>query len=54
MGSVFWDAKAVLLVDLLEKVHTITGAYYAELFRATEENQDLVWEAEKRRALQPG
>lgn len=50
MGLVSCGVKGVLLVDLLEEVHTITEAYYAELFRATEENQeDLIWNSGKRR-----
>ena len=27
MASIFWDADGVMLVDLLEKGHTITGVY---------------------------
>jgi hypothetical protein len=27
MASIFWDAEGVLLVDYLQKIHTINGAY---------------------------
>ena len=29
--SVFWDHKGILLVDFLQRGHTITGDYYAAL-----------------------
>ena len=32
-ASSFWDAEGVLLVDYLDKAHTIAGAYYADLLR---------------------
>ena len=31
MATVFWDAKGVILLDLLPKRSTITGVYYANL-----------------------
>ena len=31
MASIFWGAEGMLLVDYLDKVHTITKAYYADL-----------------------
>jgi Transposase. len=31
MGSVFWDAKGLLLIDYLGKRRTITGEYYSNL-----------------------
>ena len=31
MGSVFWDAKGILLIGDLEKDRTITGKYYSNL-----------------------
>lgn len=33
MVSVFWNARGILLVDYLEKGHTIKGTYYADLLR---------------------
>lgn len=33
LASVFWDAKGVLLVDILQAGHTINGPYYADLLR---------------------
>ena len=33
MASMFCDAEGVLLVDYLDKGHTITGACYADLLR---------------------
>ena len=33
MASMFWDAEGVLLVDYLDKGHTFTEAYYADLLR---------------------
>ena len=32
-ASIFWDAEGLLLIDYLDKGHTITGAYYAYLLR---------------------
>jgi histone-lysine N-methyltransferase SETMAR len=37
MASVFWDSEGVLLVDYLQKGHTITGTYYADLLRQLRE-----------------
>ena len=37
MASILCDAEGVLLVDYLDKGHTITGAYYAELLRQLRE-----------------
>ena len=31
MATVFWDAKGVIMLDLLPKRSTITGVYYANL-----------------------
>ena len=31
MATVFWDAKGVIILDVLPKRSTITGAYYANL-----------------------
>ena len=31
MATVFWDTKGVILLDILPKRSTITGAYYANL-----------------------
>ena len=44
MFSIFWDAEGgnilfndgVLLVDYVDKGHTITGAYYTDLLYATD------------------
>ena len=33
MAFIFQDGEGVLLVDYLEKGHTITGAYFADLLR---------------------
>ena len=33
MASIFWDAEGMLLVDYLDKGHTITRAYYANILR---------------------
>ena len=33
IASIFWDAEGVLLVHYLDKGHTITGAYSADLLR---------------------
>ena len=33
MASVFWDRKRVIMIDYLERGHTITGQYYAEELR---------------------
>ena len=33
MATVFWDAKDVLSVDYLERGHTMTRGYYADLMR---------------------
>ena len=30
MATVFWDIKGVLLVDFLERNHTITGQHYSD------------------------
>ena len=32
-ASIFWDAEGLLLMDYLDKGHTITGAHYAYLLR---------------------
>ena len=37
MISIFWDTEGVLLVDYLDKGHTNTGAYYADLLRQLRE-----------------
>ena len=37
VASSFWDAEGVLLVDYLDKGHTITGAYYDALPRQLRE-----------------
>ena len=37
MAAIFWDAEGVLLVDYLDKGHTITGAYYSDLLRQLRE-----------------
>ena len=44
--TVFWDQKGVLLTDYLQKGHTITGLYYADLLRKLRTNI-----REKRRGL---
>lgn len=31
MATIFWDADGILMVDFLERGHTITGFYYANL-----------------------
>ena len=36
MFSIFWDAQGVLLVDYVDKGHSLTGAYYADLLYATD------------------
>ena len=33
MAFVFWDADGVVVVDVLDKGHSITGAYYNDLLR---------------------
>lgn len=33
MASVFWDREGVIMIDYLERGHTITGHYYAEELR---------------------
>ena len=33
MTSVFWDAKAIVFINYLQKGHTINGEYYANLPR---------------------
>ncbi|XP_041366729.1 uncharacterized protein LOC121381476 [Gigantopelta aegis] len=42
MASIFWDAEGVLLVDYLDKGHTITGAYYSDLLRQLREKIRIV------------
>ena len=37
MASVFWDAKGIVLIDYLQKGHTINGEYYANLLRQLRE-----------------
>ena len=37
-GLHFCDAEGVVMVDYLDKAHTITGAYYADLLRQLREN----------------
>ena len=37
MASIFWDAEGVPLVDYIDKGHTITGAFYADLPRQLRE-----------------
>ena len=32
MATVFWDAKGVIMLDILPKKSTITGVYYANFF----------------------
>ena len=54
MASILWDACEVLLLDYLDKGHTVNGAYYADLLAAARENQtDSAWKAAKRSALPP-
>ena len=53
MASSFWDAEGVLLVDHLDKGHTITGAYYADLLKQLREKIKQI-QADKRSALPPG
>ena len=50
------DAGGVLLVDYLDKDHTITWPYYADLLRQLwgESQADSAWKADKRSALPPG
>ena len=33
MASIFCDAEEVLLVDYLDKGHSITGAYYTDILK---------------------
>lgn len=33
MASIFWDADGILLIDFLERGHTVTGEYYSNLLR---------------------
>ena len=42
VASSFCDAE-VLLVDYLDKGHTITGAYYADLLRQIWEKIKQIW-----------
>lgn len=37
MASVFWDSQGVLLIDYLEKGHTVTGLYYSQLLKRLRE-----------------
>ena len=54
MASIFWDA-GVFLVDYLDKGHTITRVYYADLLSSMGKNKaDLVWQPDKRSTLPPG
>ena len=48
MAFVFWDADGVVVVDVLDKGHTITGAYYGE------KQADSARKADKRSALPSG
>ena len=42
MASIFWDAEGVLLVDYLDKGHTITGACNADLLRQLREQIEQI------------
>ena len=42
MGSIFWDADGVLLVDYLAKGQTIPGAYYVDLLRQRREKFEKI------------
>ena len=42
MASIFWDAEGVFLVDYLDKSHTITGAYFADLLRQLQEKIEQI------------
>uniref|UniRef100_A0A3Q0S4N0 Uncharacterized protein n=1 Tax=Amphilophus citrinellus TaxID=61819 RepID=A0A3Q0S4N0_AMPCI len=33
MVSIFWDAKCIMFIDYLQKGHTVSGEYYANLLR---------------------
>jgi [histone H3]-lysine36 N-dimethyltransferase SETMAR len=37
MATIFWDADGILLIDYLERGHTITGVYYAGLIKKLRE-----------------
>lgn len=52
--SQIWDAEGVFLVDNLETGHTITGAEYDLLRQPQENEEDSMWEADKRSAAPPG
>ena len=55
--AIYGDAEGVLLVDYLDKRHTITGDYYADLPRQPQRQQnqaDSAWKADKRSVLPPG
>lgn len=43
MASVSWNAEGVLLVDDLERGHTITGINYADLLRQLQEKIKKIW-----------
>ena len=47
MASIFWNAEGVLLVDYLDKGHTITEGCYADYLRRLRENNvaDSAWSA---------
>ncbi len=37
MATIFWDADGILLIDYLDRGHTITGVYYAGLIKKLRE-----------------
>ena len=37
MASIFWDIDGIILIDYLEKGHTINGEYYANLLTSLRE-----------------
>lgn len=40
MATVFWDAEGILMIDYLQRGHTITGSYYAGLIPKLRESID--------------
>ena len=53
-ASIFWVAEGILLVDYLDKGHTFTGAYYADLLRQLWEKINKISAVNTRSALPPG
>lgn len=43
MASIFWEAKEVLLMDNLEKGHSVTAAHYTDLLRELWEKVKKIW-----------